>query len=341
MGRALRVRIWARRVPEPWERLVDGSRIPLTEIVCRQGIRHDAAEETAAAAPYDTALRRIHGFGVSDLDRVLRAVSGVVFRTWPRCPRTLERHGFVVTPKPGEDDIRGVDPPSGRDEATANCTFWSALDFLDAGRRPPALDQPLLRRPLRRLGPFVLYDCVDLGPVGPLLWDIPLDDTIRRRLSREFERGVYELIGRLGSQPWPPGRLVRHGGKHITDVDASVQIDDVLVVVDCYSSPWSPKLDSGSHAATRNRGHHLLDKLDKWDGQWRDIVQQRILAFPQGTSSVLPVVVTSGPEWVPSAAETYWLTATMPRICTAEELERYLRTAPRSFRHSARIDIRP
>lgn len=326
---------------EPWETFADGLRVPLREVVCRQGIRHDAAEEAAAVAPYDAALRGIHDFGVADLDRVLRAVSGVVLRTWGTCPRTLERHGFVIAPLPSEEDIRRVDSEPGREEATAMRAYSAALAFLDAGRHPTTLDQPLLRRPLRTLGSLVVYDCLDVGPVGPLLWDIPIDDALRRHLSRQFETAVHTLLGGLGTQPWPSGRIVRYKGQHVTDVDASVQIGDLMVVVDCYSSPWSPALDSGSHAATRNRAQSLLEKLDKWDAQWRNMVDRGIVRFPAGTSAVLPVVVTSGPEWIPSGAETYWLSSTMPRICTAEELKRYLIAEPRAAPHGATIGIRP
>ncbi|MGB3411462.1 MAG: hypothetical protein WBA45_09700 [Microthrixaceae bacterium] len=107
----------------------------------------------------------------------------------------------------------------------------------------------------------------------------------------------------------------------ITDLDASVVIDDVLIAVDCYSSAWTPAHDRGDHRATRNRSDNLIQKLRDWDDKWR-----RIAADPpteikrRGVRSVVPVVATAGAEWLASDDSDLWITAAIPRICTIAEL---------------------
>ena len=99
----------------------------------------------------------------------------------------------------------------------------------------------------------MLYDAVHVRLPNPLLWSVQFDEASRAQLARRFESDAHVHLAPFGSQPWPVGKNLSVDGEKFTDVDASVVINDLLVVVDCYNSRWTPDLDLGSHAVTRNR----------------------------------------------------------------------------------------
>ena len=137
---------------------------------------------------------------------------------------------------------------------------------------------------------------------------------------------VHARLAELGIQPYPSGVRFRRGDKtEITDLDASVVIDGVLVAVDCFAAPWRASLDDGDHATTRNRAEAIELKLRAWDLKWQEVVSAESQLLTDEITHVLPVVVTPGPEWIRSADPDLWFTSGRPRICTVTELRDQLR----------------
>jgi hypothetical protein len=201
-----------------------------------------------------------------------------------------------------------------------------ALDFLDSGKANRDLDQTLAQRPLRRIGDVMLYDALHVHIAGPLLWDIPLPDKQQDRRARSAEPIVHQLLAEFGHQPWGAGQKIRTGKDLLTDVDASVVIGSLLVVVDCYASPWSTDLDHGVHSVTKSRLDNLRAKLKKWHTKWETIAKLHPDKLPDGVDSVLPVVVSTRVEWINNDDDPLeWLSPEVPRYCTIEELLKLLR----------------
>jgi len=295
--------------------------------VFRSGTVAHLSERTAHLSALDDDLLEKHGFGAADLDAVLECLSKRMAADG-KPPSTLEHHGFAIIDAPTDDDLAqaaaSADESLGR-TLTAD-SLDAALRFLDAGIDPTPLSQPPLQRPLRRMGSRILYDGAHLQTSPAALWGSDVSKPVQQRLEKGFEALVHAEITPLGTQPWNSGKhLKRPDGTEITDVDASVQIGNLLVAVDCYGSTWNAALDEGTFNITRNRAEWIIGKLREWRTQWDDIVTNYADLLPEGVAEVLAVVVTPGAEWIESLDADLWLEPTVPRICTVEELIGHLR----------------
>jgi hypothetical protein len=258
----------------------------------------DVSPRREAVAEYDSPLRAQFGFGLLDLEFCLDVCSSKVIEAW-ESPPFLDCHGFTLGPAPTRRDFEMALAVSRHDDGGAWAgvsvdSAENALQFLDGGRNVGDLDNPKGIWPIRIVGEHMLYDAVHVRLPNPLLWSVRFDETSRARMARRFESDAHAHLAPFGSQPWTAGKNLYVDGKKFTDVDASVAINDLLVVVDCYNSRWTPDLDLGSHAVTRNRADHLESKLDKWDQQWRTIATTHPRLLPPGVRRMLPVVATPG-----------------------------------------------
>lgn len=270
------------------------------------------------------------GFSLRDLHFALDLAATAAQVAWAIPPITLVNSGYVLARSlPYERLVEHVERarrshlPQFRDvsvEATAR-----ALNFLDAGVANTDLDVPLAQRPLRRMGDHLLYDALNVRLAGPMFWDLELPARQQDAHARTAEDAVHHQLASFGLQPWNSGRKLRESGRIVTDVDASVVIGQLLVVVDTYASPWSADLDRGLHSVTRNRMANLRRKLAQWDQRWADIVSNRKHLLPAGVTQVFPVVVSTTAEWIDDDSDPKeWITPEIPRICTGPELFRLL-----------------
>jgi hypothetical protein len=302
----------------------------------------DLSSSREAVSEYDSPLKAQFGFGLLDLEFCLDVCSSKVMVAW-ETPPFLDGHGFTVAPAATRRDFEAALTTSRQDDggAWAAVTVDSAeqaMRFLDAGRHAGNLDNPKGIWPIRIIGEHMLYDAVHVRLPSPLLWSAQFDEESRAQMARRFESDTHLHLAPFGSQPWPVGKNLQVSGRTFTDVDASLVIDDLLVVVDCYNSRWTPELDIGSHAVTRNRADNLVAKLDKWDQQWRTIASTHPRLLPAGVRRVLPVVATPGAEWIPSLDDRLWLRSDVPRICTLSELAEEL-SSHGSAERSADVEV--
>ena len=309
----------------PLERMGDGSWISLLDRIVRQGFLSDVDALRGQLYDFDQGLRNQLGFGVADMDAVLESLTNGLLKEYSVPPRTLDFHGFFIAPLPDDSKLLSMLDPERPTDAPIPLTLKSmqnALEFLDAGHADVKLEHPMQQRPLRRLGNAILYDAVNVRTT-PLLWDAPLSEEVRSRMSHGFEAKVHSYLANFGSQPWCSGKLLKLGGVIMTDVDASVIVGQTFIVVDCYGSAWRPALDAGSHSETRNRAERLVRKLREWHRKWSELATYHDF-LPMGVSRVLPVVVTATPEWLHLLDPDLWLTERIPRICTVGELSGFI-----------------
>ena len=290
--------------------------------VCRAAWLANVEQRTAHLSLLDEDLLERYGFGVADIDAAMECLSAKVMAAgW--FPYTFEMHGFEVVAMPSEDELSeaaSVTVDSNGRRLTSD-SILAALRYLDCGVHPIPLEQPLLQLPLRRIGEFVLFDGLHVQTSPAILWEADPSQSVRQRIEKRFETLVHGRLGEHGAQPWASGKKIkRPDGSILTDVDASVQIDELLVVADCYGSPWRASLDAGTHAQTRERVERLADKVSKWQEQWAEIPANHSDVLPAGVAEVLPVVVTAGAEWIASANGNLWLDAKTPVACTTDEL---------------------
>jgi len=302
------------------------------EHVTTTGFLHDLTETRRQLEFHDTVLRATRGVSLAGMEVALELATTRVLESNPNEELDeMARHGYFFAPALTDKDVRDAY----RARSTRQGSAWDAtnpdeviqsLQYLDASHQNSSLDNPVASRPIRTIGERMLYDALHARIPNALLWDLDLSQDLQKKVSTRFEHDVHRRLGRFGDQPWNAAHELRSGGTTITDVDASVIIDGgTLVVVDCYSSPWSPALDQGSHSATRNREERLrLKKVPEWERKWETIRGKHPNLLPDRVQRVVPVVVTAGVEWIASLDPAIWFNNAVPKACTIGELEKLL-----------------
>ncbi len=300
--------------------------------ISRYGFMSDLAETRAKMPAWSAQLVAHRGCSLIEVHALLHGITMellVRYQDDRPLPTPLEMHGLyqlefsldeLIDEIPHCEPYVDMEPP----EAPTRAGLAAAAEFLTSCPNEIDIAAPLERRVLIRCGSTWIYDANQVTTAGPMFTG-RLSPTLLNEQTAQFEKQVHDLVAEVGDQPWPARRMLRSGGRHITDVDASVVVDGVLIAIDTFASPWTADLDKGSHAATRSRANNLVAKLAKWDDRWNWIVQNAPDLLPPGTQRVLPVVVTPDAEWIGSTDPQLWLDRRTPRICHPRELLAWLR----------------
>lgn len=311
-------------------------RLPAHDLLADWGWQAGIGELLKLAEPLADTIRKKHGCHLADIIALLDDLSTRLRRragpTWWLYERLL-RYGYACARWPAESELRQIPHIAvsrglqGSEHVTADgvraaarLVVWTATGA--------ELHAPTMTKPIAQLGDWYAYDAPGYGDfVLSVVADASRGsgDSALRPRTEAFEAQVHNRLSAAGAQPFPPARQVLN----ITDLDASVVTDGVLVAVDCYSSPWSAELDRGDYNVTRNRATDLRDKLERWHAKWTRIAasQSALMSLKSDENSitaVLPVVVTVEPEWVLTEDTFFWLNDDVPRICTVEELVKLL-----------------
>lgn len=330
---------------DPWQPL------PAHDLQCWWGNLTGTTELLEATEHLRGWLHDRHGCAPMDVVMVLHLLSEKVreqIDAEPYGPERLWRYGFACAEWPAVDEFSrlpeiAVDVGLPGADAVTSATLAAAAVVVQAAPETCALDNPLHTRPIIRMGDWFAYDVLSTYGLFQSLWaDARADPRAEGEARRRLEAQAHKQLGQLGRQPWPQGKKIRHEGRDITDIDASVVIGDTLVAADCYSSHWTSALDRGDHAATRNRVQHVRDKLAAWDATWERIAAGKGRASlpltAEGVKQVLPVVVSAMPEWLDRDLREepgLWLDPSTPRILTVSELARLLSTTdPSALPHA-------
>lgn len=317
-----------------------GQTIRTADRTTRRGFIDGLGPFQESVAEYDQSLRATAGYGLIDLHAVQHLMSIAILERYvgePSLPPAVEFLGLALVPPEVSilfRDINGTHPYDAMEPGRAPTmdSMGRAFDRLLADPKQIELDSPQVRQPLLSLNEQELvYDLSAASLFSPMFIETTLEGQARQDFAKDFEKRTHASIADLGVQPWPSGRAIKKAGRWLTDVDASVLVGSLLVVADCYSSPWTRDLDRGHIKRVRSRADHLVGKLEKWQRQWLGITQHHPELLPSGVDQVLPVVVTSGPEWIPSERQNLWLTPSVPAILTGLELRRLLRPVPRQL----------
>lgn len=174
-------------------------------------------------------------------------------------PDCLSLLGLVPLPEEASilyEAVAGTHPydEMDRDHRPTPASLSRAFDHMVASPTLLDLTNPTVRRPLLQIGlSKYVYDLTAVSLFSPLWVERGLSEDQRQTLTKGFESRAHNMLARLGEQPWTTGRALKAGSRVLTDVDASIQIGDLLVVGDCYSSPWSHALDVGTHSKVEPR----------------------------------------------------------------------------------------
>jgi hypothetical protein len=112
----------------------------------------------------------------------------------------------------------------------------------------------------------------------------------------------------------------------VRQIDAAFKVGEALVIVECRAVGRSFGVDRGDPQALQYRRQKIEEALDAIDEKARWLAQN-----PVGTNydirpfaRILPLAVTPFVEYIPSTNSWYWLSETLPRVLTPQELQEAL-----------------
>lgn len=177
--------------------------------------------------------------------------------------------------------------------------------------------------------PFTIVDCSALGHalVGLFRAIGFLDGGAGNVKARNFEDEVARRGRQRGLVAWEVDTELIGPDGTIRQIDASFVVGDCLWVVECKALSQNPKIDRGSFMALKRRRESLEAHLSQ-ARTLADFIRTnptgRNYAIPFGINRIEYAVCTTGVEWIWARGDDLWLTQTVPRVCTLDELLDFL-----------------
>jgi hypothetical protein len=143
--------------------------------------------------------------------------------------------------------------------------------------------------------------------------------------SGQFEQYVADrLIAAMPSamKLWTSTRLTFNDGR-ILDADVGVIIGDLLVLCECKARVQKTKIDGITAANVSRLTEEHRKNLNQVDRLAHTLATKRVRGpepLPGRLRGVLPCVITPSVEWVGTNDPVAWLSRSVPRVCTVEEL---------------------
>jgi len=169
---------------------------------------------------------------------------------------------------------------------------------------------------LRRENDLLLIDLSAASQRLHTVLEYPKDDDLANARGYHFEDQVQRTID---DSPWgdiPASiRKVREykalldpDGKPITDIDAIGARGNTLLIVDCWSNPFTALHTTGDYATFRNQAQDAEDKVRKWLGKREVLLKKRKgrnYDFSAYTNIVAVVCTTTVPYVEPGITRSY------------------------------------
>jgi hypothetical protein len=152
-----------------------------------------------------------------------------------------------------------------------------------------------------------------------------------------FEEEVRLYLKRYLKGPavfWPPRRKIRNQEKQMRDVDLAIILEDVMFLVEC-------KIRLGLDIPVGKIS--VLERKEQWDASltksaltWLRQVDETADALARGRRTIdghvlprtirfiVPLVCSPTVAYIPSHDPQYFLTSSIPRVCTPKELLKIL-----------------
>ena len=111
------------------------------------------------------------------------------------------------------------------------------------------------------------------------------------------------------------------------DIDVSFWSGNVLFVVECKAFGVPPAFGRGEPVALQTRKEKLDAALDQVDGLCELLSTERKgrnFELPAKVTHIVSIVASPFPEYVDSKGDRYFLTPSIPRVCTPEEIVQFI-----------------
>ncbi|MBA7642235.1 hypothetical protein ES703_49924 [subsurface metagenome] len=156
------------------------------------------------------------------------------------------------------------------------------------------------------------------------------DGQIGQMRGDDFEKEVekYLEVNIHDFHPWVCHRKLRFLSGTERDIDVSFLSGSVLFVIECKAFSVPPAFDRGEPDALQAR----KDKIDYALNQAVTLCQLlskerkgKNFEIPGTATHIISIVASPFPEYVDTRSDRYFLTPSIPRVCTPEEIAEFVR----------------
>lgn len=130
------------------------------------------------------------------------------------------------------------------------------------------------------------------------------------------------------AEPWICHRKVQFLPGLERDIDVSFWSGNVLFVVECKAFGVPPAFDRGEPVALQTRKEKLDAALSKIDSLCELLSMERKgrnFELPAKVTHIVSIVASPFPEYIDSKSDRYFLIPSIPRVCTPEEIVKFIR----------------
>lgn len=155
------------------------------------------------------------------------------------------------------------------------------------------------------------------------------DGAIGQVRGDDFERDVekYLKANIHDFHPWMCRSTLEFSSGVQREVDVSFLVGEALFVVECKSFSIPPAFERGEPNALQARKEKIDTAIDQVDSLSELISREpsgKNFKVPEAVTHILSMVASPFPEYLDNRSDRYFLTPTLPRVCTPEEIAEFV-----------------
>lgn len=147
-------------------------------------------------------------------------------------------------------------------------------------------------------------------------------DDFEKEIEKHLEANIDDY------RPWIFHRKLLFTSGVERDIDVSLLRGSVLFVIECKAFSVPRAFDRGEPSALRARKEKLNAALNQVDTLCQLLSKERKgrnFEIPEAVTHIISLAASPFPEYIDDRNDYYFLTPSIPRVCTAEEITEFVR----------------
>jgi len=157
-----------------------------------------------------------------------------------------------------------------------------------------------------------------------------IDGKVGQLRGDDFEDEVekYLKLNIADFRPWICHRKLQFLSGVQRDIDVSFLFGRMLFVIECKAFSVPPAFDRGEPGALQTRKRKIDDALNQVDTLCQLLSKGRRgknFEIPDTVTHIISIAASPFPEYIDTRSDQYFLTPSIPRVCTPEEIAEFIR----------------
>lgn len=156
------------------------------------------------------------------------------------------------------------------------------------------------------------------------------DGKIGQVRGDDFEKEVerYLKVSISDFRRWICHRKLQFSSGEERDIDVSFLSGKILFVIECKAFSVPPAFDRGEPSALQTRKEKIDAALNQVDTLCQLLSKERRgknFEVPDTVTHIISIAASPFPEYIDTRSDRYFLTPSIPRVCTPEEIAEFVR----------------